>query len=156
MKGAGVSNVIRFVRVRSDEREAARVRLQTLNHSRPQRRSDCEVCPSCQAWRDHGEALACGHDVDEAIMRSRPCVFVGCRESLYLDVTQAQSIKLNYPELEPDELEVSCVLDVASGDPLSDADISRVMNLSRERVRQIEIVAFRKLERLAARLVEER
>src|SRR5262245_58822719 len=44
----------------------------------------------------------------------RPCPYVGCRYNLYLDVDpRSGSIKLNFPDLEPDELVESCALDLA-------------------------------------------
>jgi hypothetical protein len=69
----------------------------------------------------------------------RPCPFVSCRHHLYLDVSpRTGSIKINFPDLEVDELSQSCALDVAEGGPLGAEELGEVMNLTRERVRQIE------------------
>ncbi len=77
---------------------------------------------------------------------SRPCPFVACRHHLYLDVTDAGSIKLNYPTLEPWELEHSCSLDVAEDHGRTLDDVGALMNVTRERTRQIEVIALRKLQ----------
>ena len=44
----------------------------------------------------------------------RPCPHVSCRHHLYLDVSpKTGAIKLNFPDLDPWELPVSCALDIA-------------------------------------------
>lgn len=69
----------------------------------------------------------------------RPCPFVACRYHLYLDVSpRTGSIKLNFPDLEPDELRESCVLDVAEAGGESLEHVGQLANLTRERVRQLE------------------
>jgi hypothetical protein len=79
----------------------------------------------------------------------RPCPFVSCRYNLYLDVDARNgSIKLNFPDLEPDEMTNSCALDVADRGQQRLEDVSPVMNVTRERVRQIEEQATKKLRRL--------
>ncbi len=72
----------------------------------------------------------------------RPCPWVACKYHLYLDVsTRTGSIKLNFPDLEPWELQDSCVLDVADKGPVTLEDVGRIMNLTRERIRQLEQAA---------------
>lgn len=70
--------------------------------------------------------LACpGHD--------GPCPWVGCKHHLYLDVNpETGSIKLNHPGLEPDQLEESCSLAIASRGALTLEEVGRRMNLTRE------------------------
>jgi hypothetical protein len=76
----------------------------------------------------------------------RPCPHVACRHHLYLDVNpDTGTIKLNFPELEVWELTDSCALDVAERGPTSLDDISLLLNVTRERVRQIETQAMNKL-----------
>lgn len=78
----------------------------------------------------------------------RPCPFVGCRHHLYLDVNEATgSIKLNFPDIEPWELEESCALDLADAGGLTLEDVGEVMNLTRERIRQIELEGLERLRR---------
>lgn len=84
----------------------------------------------------------------ECIDGPRPCPFVSCRHHLYLDVTSCGSMKLNFPDLEPDELVASCSLDLAAGDDLTLEEVGEAMNLTRERVRQLEGQALAKLAAL--------
>jgi hypothetical protein len=70
---------------------------------------------------------------------ARPCPFVSCRYHLYLDVSpRTGSIKLNFPDLEVWELKRSCALDVADESPLGAEELGEVMNLTRERIRQLQ------------------
>jgi hypothetical protein len=80
----------------------------------------------------------------DCIEGPRPCPFIGCRHHLFMDVTPAGSIKFNYPGLEPDELERSCSLDVADAGEFTLEEVGRAMNLTRERVRQIEAAAMKR------------
>lgn len=93
----------------------------------------------------------------------RPCPFVACRYTLLVDVNpKTGSLKINHPgviridgdgevhvDLEAlealDELVATCSLDVAArgGETLDQVGVA--MNLTRERVRQIEINAARKV-----------
>lgn len=69
----------------------------------------------------------------------RPCPYVGCKYHLYLDVNQdSGSIKLNHPDKEVWELENSCALDVADQGGMTLDSVGKAMNLSRERIRQLE------------------
>ena len=77
---------------------------------------------------------------------ARPCAFVSCKYHLYLDVkTETQSIKLNFPHLEVWEMDQSCSLDVAEQGGLTLEEVGRIMNLTRERIRQVESVGLEKL-----------
>lgn len=74
----------------------------------------------------------------------RPCPWASCRHSLMLDVTPAGSIKLLHPDGGAAE---SCALDVADrGEHTLDV-VGQLLNVTRERTRQIEIVALRRLRR---------
>jgi hypothetical protein len=68
----------------------------------------------------------------------RPCLFVSCRHHLFLDVTNAGNIKLNFPDLEPHQLEHSCALDAADRGGMTLNEVGEATNVTRERVRQIE------------------
>lgn len=72
----------------------------------------------------------------------RPCPFVRCRHHLYLDVTEGGAVKLNFPDLEPWEMAESCSLDVADRGLVTLERVGELMNIVRERVRQIEVAAF--------------
>lgn len=82
----------------------------------------------------------------------RPCPFVSCRYHLYLDVSsRTGSIKLNFPDLEVWEMNRSCALDVADKGPLGAEELGEVMNLTRERIRQLQETGLAVLsERLEA------
>lgn len=80
----------------------------------------------------------------------RPCPHVSCRHHLYLDVNpHTGTIKLNFPDLEVWELANSCALDVADqgGTPIE--KVGDFMNVTRERIRQIEMQALSKLSSVA-------
>ena len=75
----------------------------------------------------------------------RPCPWVSCRHNLYLDVTQAGGLKLHFPDKEAQEMEHSCALDVAEQGPVTLERIGGMLDLTRERVRQIESAALQRL-----------
>ena len=101
----------RTLRFRSQERDP-RTEIAESDHARPRTRGEC---------------------IDGA----RPCPFVGCRYNLFLDVTPSGSIKLNYPTLEPWELAESCALDVADRGEHTLEAVGLLLNLTRERIRQV-------------------
>jgi hypothetical protein len=116
---------IRVARATRYERDRAVRRALELEREfeRPERRSECADGP-------------------------RPCPFVSCKHHLYLDVSPATgTIKLNFPELEVWELAESCALDVADQGAQAVERTSLLLNVTRERIRQIESLA---LGRLAA------
>jgi hypothetical protein len=88
--------------------------------------------------------LVCGHRVGEVIWHSRPCVFVACKHALFLDSSETGSIILNFPHLEPGQMrpDQSCSLDLADRGPMTLEDIAMVTNLTRERIRQVELRAL--------------
>lgn len=76
----------------------------------------------------------------------RPCLYVSCRHHLYLDVnTQTGSVKFNFPDKEVWELEETCALDVAERGGITLEEVGKIMNLTRERIRQIEIIGLKKI-----------
>lgn len=77
----------------------------------------------------------------------RPCPFVSCRFHLYLDVNpKTGSIKINFPDQEPWDLDVSCALDVAEArGGMSLLELGKLLNLTRERARQLEQCALAKI-----------
>ena len=78
----------------------------------------------------------------------RPCLYVSCRFHLYLDVNEATgSIKVNHPDLEPGEMTESCALDIAERGSLTHEEIGRLLNVTRERARQVEEAGLSKLKR---------
>ncbi len=86
------------------------------------------------------------HTRGDCINGPRPCPFVSCKEHLYLDVHPKRgSLKINFPDIEPHEMEETCTLDVADkGTELLD-EVGKHMNLTRERVRQYQETARARL-----------
>lgn len=75
----------------------------------------------------------------------RPCPMVGCRHHTALEVQPTGSITTNHPDKQVEELTASCSLDVADAGPLTLEQTGAVLNLTRERVRQIETAALAKV-----------
>jgi hypothetical protein len=68
---------------------------------------------------------------------------------LCIDVSpKTGAIKLNFPDLEVWEMGESCALDVADRGGTTLEDVGAIMNLTRERIRQVEVKALAKLEAL--------
>lgn len=123
---------------------------------RPRTRGECEPCEDCQLFVQSvvkgalkpGAKPWCGHEAAHALFRCRPCPFVSCGTHLYADVTRTTgSIKINFPHLGADELPETCTQDVADRGPVTLEQIGDLMNLTRERVRQVEMIAFRELRK---------
>jgi len=110
-------------RLRPEEVEAGKA-LADVVYTRPRTRADC-----CH--------------------EARPCPFVGCRYNLFLDVSETHGIKLNHPDKTPGEVVESCALDCADRGGMTLDEVSRTLNMSRERVRQIEQAALGAFVRLA-------
>lgn len=77
----------------------------------------------------------------------RPCPWVSCRHHLYLDANDCGSITFNHPDTPIEELEETCALDVADKGGVILERVGELMNLTRERVRQIEAKAMRQAGR---------
>jgi hypothetical protein len=117
------SRSIRIARATPREARLALEQAETLESEigRPRTRSECADGP-------------------------RPCPHVSCRHHLYLDVNPSTgTIKLNFPDLEVWELAISCALDVADLGGTAIELVSELMNVTRERVRQIEMQALSRL-----------
>jgi hypothetical protein len=80
----------------------------------------------------------------------RPCMFISCKHHLYLDVNPSTgSIKLNFPDKEVWELDETCALDVADRGGITLEEVGSIMNLTRERIRQVETRGLLKLRAVA-------
>ena len=88
-------------------------------------------------------------DREECRFGERPCLYVACRFHLFLDVNpRTGSIKFNFPGKEVHELEETCALDVAERGGITLEEVGGLMNLTRERVRQLESEALGDLQSL--------
>ena len=86
-----------------------------------------------------------------------PCAYLSCKWNLALDVDlRTGSIKMNFPEAEDGgavdvrEIGETCSLRVADRDGLTLEEVGAIMNLTRERVRQIETKGLERIAALAA------
>jgi hypothetical protein len=97
---------------------------ETDDNERPRARSECSDAP-------------------------RPCPFVSCKHHLFLDVSaRTGAIKLNFPDLEVWEMTETCALDVADRGGTTLEEVGAIMNLTRERIRQVEVKGLAKLAAL--------
>jgi hypothetical protein len=82
----------------------------------------------------------------DCVDMERPCPYVSCKYHLYIDVHPVRgSIKLNFPDLEVWEMTETCALDVADQGGITLEEVGEIMNLTRERVRQVETAGLGKL-----------
>src|SRR5215472_5174094 len=83
----------------------------------------------------------------DCVNGERPCPFVSCKHHLYLDVSaRTGAIKLNFPDLEVWEMTETCALDVADRGGTTLEEVGAIMNLTRERIRQVEVKGLAKLQ----------
>jgi hypothetical protein len=81
----------------------------------------------------------------------RPCPFVSCTHHLYLDVNpESGAIKLNFPHLEVWEMKETCALDVADKGGITLEEVGEILNLTRERIRQVEVRGLSKMREQTA------
>jgi hypothetical protein len=99
--------------------------------------------------KTRGDCFAGGSNAE------RPCPWAGCRHHLALEVSVVGSLKFRFPDLDADEIPETCCLDAADRGGLTLLEIGKRMNVSRERVRQLEEVGARAVER-TKRLEEHR
>jgi len=79
----------------------------------------------------------------------RPCPFVACKYHLYIDVHPIRgSIKVNFPDVDVWEMTDTCALDIADRGGITLEEVGQIMNLTRERVRQLETQGLAKLGHL--------
>jgi hypothetical protein len=124
----------------ADERHRARTmsRKQMAREHRKMRARG-EVAEVVSYWRPQNRS--------ECLDMDRPCLYVSCRHHLYLDVNpETGSVKLNFPDKEPWELQETCALDVADRGGITLEDVGTIMNLTRERIRQVEVRGLQKLK----------
>jgi Sigma-70, region 4 len=86
---------------------------------------------------------------EHCIGAERPCAYVSCKHHLYLDVSaRTGAIKLNFPDLDVWEMKDSCALDVSDRGGTTLEEVGAIMNLTRERIRQVEVKGLAKLQAL--------
>ena len=108
------------LKTQNSQPEVAEI-IEELDTCRPRRRSDC-------------------------VNGARPCLFVSCKHHLFLDVnTETGSIKFNFPDKEVWEMKETCALDVADRGGITLEEVGEILNLTRERIRQVEVKGLNKL-----------
>ncbi len=108
-------------RVTKDSRRINALLYPEKNYWRPKTRADCQNVP-------------------------RPCPYVSCKFNAYLSIYDNGTIQVTQ-DCEPEDVPPanSCVLDVAERPDVTLQDIGKVMGITRERARQIEVEACIKL-----------
>ena len=120
-KGLRRSKTIAMRRLTKEERAEAAAILAELNGIRPGTREDCRTA-------------------------ERPCPYVSCKYHLFLDVNpETGSIKINFPDLNVWEMSETCSLDVADRGGITLEEVGELLNLTRERIRQVEVLGLEKL-----------
>ena len=121
------ARTISIKRLSKRELERGRMLYPDLDYERPKTRAECLHGP-------HAE---------------RPCPFVSCKHHLYLDVNERTgSIKVNFPDAEVWDLPETCALDIADRGGITLEEVGEIMNLTRERIRQLETRGLAKLKAL--------
>ncbi len=119
------SKTIAAKRLTREERRASALIVYPTDAERPENRSECMTVP-------------------------RPCPFVSCSHHLYLDVNpETGAIKLNFPHLEVWEMTETCALDVADRGGITLEEVGAILNLTRERIRQVEVRGLTKIRDVA-------
>jgi hypothetical protein len=123
-KRAVRARTISVKRMTKRELEMGRVLFPETDYTKPRTRSECADGP-------------------------RPCPYVSCKYHLYLDVqTRTGAIKLNFPDIEVEDMVESCSLDIADRGGTTLEEVGAIMNLTRERIRQLEVRAMAKVKSL--------
>jgi hypothetical protein len=118
------SKTIAMKRLTKEEMRLGALLYPPVDEPRPRMRAECRDAP-------------------------RPCPFVSCKHHLYLDVNpETGSIKLNFPDLEVWDMKETCSLDVADRNGITLEEVGEIMNLTRERIRQVEVRGLLKLKML--------
>jgi hypothetical protein len=116
------ARTISVKRMTKRELEIGRLLYPETDYWKPRTRADCATMP-------------------------RPCPYVSCKYHLFIDVSaRTGAIKLNFPDLEVWDMTESCALDVADRGGTTLEDVGAIMNLTRERIRQLEVKALAKLD----------
>jgi len=123
-------------------RRRSRSRARTISIrrlSKAELRKGKELYPENDYWRPTMRS--------ECADMERPCPFVSCKYHLYIDVHPVRgSIKINFPDVEVWEMTDTCALDIADRGGITLEDVGQIMNLTRERVRQLETQGLSRLQ----------
>lgn len=87
----------------------------------------------------------------ECVDGPRPCPWVSCRHHLYMD-TEGGNLHVSRPTTDLQDMKETCSLDVADERERTLEEVAALMGLSRERVRQIETRALKKIREAGSEL----
>jgi hypothetical protein len=100
------------------------------------------IAPATEAELEALDAVDRPRTRGDCIDAPRPCPFVSCKHHLYLDVNpETGALRLTFPDRGVDEIPESCALDVADQGAATLHQVGVLVNLTRERIRQIEVRA---------------
>ncbi len=139
-----LSNAVEEVRPRRrrrrKRRERARARTISIRRlSKTELNRGRLLYPETHYWKPKSR--------EQCADMERPCPYVSCKYHLFIDVHPVRgAIKLNFPDLEVWEMTETCALDVADRGGITLEEVGEIMNLTRERVRQVETAGLAKLE----------
>lgn len=143
-KPAPVTSATAITREQRRSRRKREVRARTISVKRMTKR-ELEIGRMLYPETDYQKPVTradCGEGL-------RPCPYVSCKHHLFLDVSaRTGAIKLNFPDLEVWDMNETCALDVADRGGTTLEDVGAIMNLTRERIRQVEVKALAKLQAL--------
>jgi hypothetical protein len=127
-------------RGRRKRRSRARARTISIRRlSKAELNRGRELYPETDYWKPKTRS--------ECKDMERPCPYVSCKYHLYIDVHPLRgSIKLNFPDVEIWEMTETCALDVADRGGITLEEVGEIMNLTRERVRQVETAGLARLQ----------
>ena len=77
----------------------------------------------------------------------RPCPWISCRYHLAFEITEWGGIRETWPTRELAEVEETCALDVADRGGESLHEVGACLNVTRERIRQVEESGMRNVKR---------
>ena len=144
LKAAPVTSATAITREQRRSRRKREVRARTISVKRMTKR-ELEIGRMLYPETDYPKPSTraeCGEGL-------RPCPYVSCKHHLFLDVSaRTGAIKLNFPDLEVWDMNETCALDVADRGGTTLEDVGAIMNLTRERIRQVEVKALAKLQSL--------
>ena len=144
LKASPNTSATAVTREQRRSRRKREIRARTISVKRMTKR-ELEIGRMLYPETDHARPTA----RVECAEGARPCPFVSCKHHLYLDVSaRTGAIKLNFPDLEVWDMNETCALDVADRGGTTLEDVGAIMNLTRERIRQVEVKALAKLEAL--------
>lgn len=110
--------------------------------------SGARRCPSCKERRRARVRATCLQGAPrtrgDCSQAQRPCPYETCRYHLYLDVRRG-ALQPAFPGRDLADIPETCALDVADRGGAPRSAIGKMLNLSTERIRQVEQEAFSKM-----------